>query len=599
MLSIGLHGANNTVNQWNANQKKENTTSLAHIIYRECAKGLDGFYFAPYKRIVEAAQAEGIDLTELMNEAISAAYSLPDSIDYAGEMIYDDETKYYAFIPFLETISGIQINDMGSLEMDNATINGLSEDPLMGYLHLEDGYPMPGVEVDEDMYVEQIQIERSEALQKIAVITVIQGPTLVDCAHYRNANCGGTNTNDTYIHLKLCSASNPKCEFCGDNPYDGALIPQDNTFGVFPGPARHDEIYIWLDYDLDDKTTHNLTTPECFNKANDIMVEKCLTDNIPVPIIDRYYALLEKVDGSGYFLVDKGNISKVDRPIEWHPKNAQECNGSEISVNDLFLCQRETIFKSLAEHRAFSGGPNDNPYHFGLAQGGIYKLRRSFGLPPLYFAFPWNKSFWYIDGPDMRVFANMSYDQSCDDYDNNGNVIKSGIRPDYNNYSLNKFTDFSNSTFNKNKNIVITTDYYDEMYDFWVNVPGFWISFGPIGQGNAGHSASDGFRKQIDLEDISGPPVDPSTLNILGTVDSDSYLDAIEEQLFMDNIDPNTSFINLLVELEYSWNDGYNTVTTHYEEVSFDTSQSVGGPEISLFFTTRYWDGHNVTVYAL
>lgn len=43
MLSVGLQGANNLVNQWNANQKKENSISLAHIIYRECAKGFRWF----------------------------------------------------------------------------------------------------------------------------------------------------------------------------------------------------------------------------------------------------------------------------------------------------------------------------------------------------------------------------------------------------------------------------------------------------------------------------------------------------------------------------------------------------------------------------
>lgn len=39
-----------------------------------------------------------------MNEAISTAYNLPDNIDYAGDMINNDEAKYYAFIPFLEMI---------------------------------------------------------------------------------------------------------------------------------------------------------------------------------------------------------------------------------------------------------------------------------------------------------------------------------------------------------------------------------------------------------------------------------------------------------------------------------------------------------------
>jgi len=135
------------------------------------------------------------------------------------------------------------------------------------------------------------------------------------------------------------------------------------------------------------------------------------------------------------------------------------------------------------------------------------------------------------------------------------------------------------------------------MFDFWIDIPGFWISFGPILEG--GHNASTGFRKQIDLEDTSAPSVDVNTLETLSIVDSNSYLGFIEPSLFVSHIDPNTSFINLLVEVEYSWHDGYNTVTTHYEEVSFDTSQAFGGPEISLFFTTNYWKSHKVTVYAL
>jgi len=249
MLSVGLHGANNIVNS-RSKSSKTNATSLTDIIYKECAKGMDGFYFSSYNRIAEAAEAENINLTELMNLAISDAYGLPNSVDYAGDLINGEET-YYAFVPFLKDISGAPENETGYLDVDETTLAGLTNEPLIGYMHLESNYPIPGVEVDDEMYVEQIEIDKADALQRLVVTTVASGP-MIECDLYRAWGCN-PNTDDVFPdpHLKelrLCQASNPMCEYCGDNPYQATDIPNLPPHQVNANGAMHSEIYIYLDY---------------------------------------------------------------------------------------------------------------------------------------------------------------------------------------------------------------------------------------------------------------------------------------------------------------------------------------------------------------
>jgi len=589
---VGLQGANNLVNQWNANHKKENSISLAHIIYRECAKGLDGFSFASYKRIVEAAEEEGIDLTGLMNEAISTAYNLPDSIDHAGDMINGDEATYYAFIPFLETISGAPVNEMGYLDLDEATLSSLTDDPLMGYLHLENDYPIPGVEVDEDMYVEQIEISKDDAIEKIAVGTIAQGP-FMDCALYKSDNCFVPG-NFSYKTLQLCHASNYQCHDCGIDPYENVLIPFKPPFNKDYGFPGDSEIYIQLDYTKDHKTdpNNNISVPVCFDQEYDIIVDRCLTDNYTVDTIDRYYARLLRVADSPYFSVTDASVTKVDHPIRWSPAINANCTNGSYEVDELYLCKRETIFKSYAETAGNSAE------YFRLAQGGIYEIKR-LGLAPLYFAFPWNISFWYTNGPDMRVVSNKTFNQACDYY-NNGAITHTGISPEYSNYGLNNFAqdaegsvvNYSSFVFNESRNIIISTN-LAEMQEFWIEEAKFWISFGPT----FGHQVAQGIRTQINLNDTSPPSVDTSTLSMLCEINSTNYNGVMDLNLYNSHIDPDNNNINLLVELEYRWTN--NSITYHYEEVSFDTSLSVGGPGISLFFTTNKWKGYKVKVYAL
>lgn len=258
---------------------------------------------------------------------------------------------------------------------------------------------------------------------------------------------------------------------------------------------------------------------------------------------------------------------------------------------------RETIFKLYHET---SGNSAE---YFRLAQGGIYEIKR-LGMPSLYFTVPWNVSFWYVVGPDMRIVSNKTFNTSCDVLGENGNITYTGISPEYNNYGVNNFAieetegsitpNFSSFVFNENRNIVSSTN-LEEMYDFWVDEPKFWISFGPFSL----HEPSRGIRRQIDLNDMS-VPIDTSTLTPpIEQINSNNYRGNIENSEYNNLIDPDTKLINLLVELELSWTN--NSVTTHYEEISFDTenADNLGGREISLFFTSSKFRSYKVKIYGL
>jgi len=235
---------------------------------------------------------------------------------------------------------------------------------------------------------------------------------------------------------------------------------------------------------------------------------------------------------------------------------------------------------------------------FGLARGGVYKIER-LGMPPLYFTFPWNKNFWYDPDPDMRVVANANYDSTCNTYDENGNVSMKGIIPEYNNYGSNDFakepgSDFSYIVFEKDRNIVITTD-FDEINDFWNNEANFWVAFGGNNEG-PNRSA----RVQFDLSnDITTPPYNLAALPFLGEIKSLRWNKELDEDLYNSNINPNTGNIDLLVELQYQQDDAGSTITHHYEEISIDTNGNVGGRYFSIFLTTNKWLGYRVRVYAL
>lgn len=575
-LSIGLQGAVNHYNQPTAKLDSD-SNPVADIIYYESAKGLDGYYYVTYDRLIELSNENNLDLINLMDEAINEAYNLPDgtqtvtNILNPGLGIYNGD-KYHVLIPFLADHLSKTEDIGGKIEVTTAEAESLTDSPNFAFVFNEDNYPVPQTDYSNN----------AVTLGQLDLSTATNWPTFINMVGVGNeciidpANCNR--------HLRFCSASDPICDFCEITPsYTPGILPDNaSTYGPDALNLQHLEVTIWLDY-FDD-AGGLLGNDTCYSDIDEwtdfyefyggtpyaVSIEE-----VPYESQDKYYANLYSLIGSNYYNYNSNNetMLKVEMPIRY-------INFAVLEGNSMSLCRRYINYHSYNE---YDGGDGDNG-EFGLAMGGVYKIQR-LNMPPMYFAYPYGERWWYTQGPDMNVAAvsRIDFNSLC----MNGEFE---AIPEFSHYS-DGGSEFEHGLdlLGLDKEVLIS-QHPGPIQAFW-NSPKIFVGFVPV-QPSSSPEAGNFIRYDVN-DNTEGwtNSADLGGQNLIGqaTKIGDNY---ILENILSESLNAGDQ-VTVRIEMTHSNNQTevvYNTLTLQSDSPDGDINH------VTLFLTGNIYE-YDVKIY--
>lgn len=397
---------------------------LLSAVYSHASSGVNEYYNVDYNVLSSFVfDTLGINLDSIMNEMINVYLDYPlgtNSLDSLLNTsgIAEESYQFHIVIPYIHIFLNRPIQIGGFDNLTQNELNVLTQyNPFVAFSFGDDSYPIQGF--DEDQNGDLIEVSISKSLAKTRPVIIFALHPLVHCL------VDGDNCND---HINLCYANGPRGMLCSTSP--GTNDPLNNSGG---SSTMHDEIYIL--------TNKPDVSEEYFYESG-----------------NQAYALVEANQNKyNYYALSTGVTYRVAYKLS--EAISAEQIGAWKKGNSITLCNWETAIKSWGET-----SPLPDDIWFG--HGGVYKLYKpgQVDLEPVYFSFPFGKTLWYTDGPDMTIRYRGTVDilgPAC------------GLTPEGSWYDLvpevytesNAF--YTLNLFDPNSNRFIATEDQTEIEDYW------------------------------------------------------------------------------------------------------------------------------------
>jgi hypothetical protein len=330
------------------------------IIYNMVLGKLDSIGVVRYSDLMNACDSKvRIDI----NNTICSNYSLNASLDWITILLQRMYYQEHAGAPmiYIENFFGFTESDI---------VNGT---PDLAYSYFEDDFPIPSL----THYSGQITQSYATSAVTFAVIYhfsqwTCKGGVLM---------CGPTTTNYTPPFWQ-CT---PPSTVGGITKVTGSST-QQHEIGILIG---------------------NSYSTTWAGSVNAMDYYPAYVDFYPNDSYSgQYYALLTALPGFTYYqrnVLTTGvgvSIQKVSAPIYSVDHG--------ISGGLMTLCNEFTTFNDMANQTYTED--------FVLAMGGVYKVTKpGTNLRPLYFSFPYARTIWYVNGPDMNIAygSTPDYNTTC------------------------------------------------------------------------------------------------------------------------------------------------------------------------------------------
>ncbi len=345
--------------------------TVKNIVNAYARRCVDDYWHIYFSELFEAGLDSGIDIKARMNETLEDLYHLAAGKDHVGKIISALNYRGFTLQPNI-IVPNFHLTDSANKEMDDAKI---------GYAHTEEDYPAPCVNCSGPT------ITRGN---DVVAYWIVLGNPLPFFQDRRTPNvlpvtilnCTAKSYGEEYLECEVCSPA--------------SLGGVEQNLGQGTG---NQEISIEIGY-------NGLTSnDDCFNVEDANFVDDLESLGS--------YAKLSKLSGSNYYdWKNFGSDYAIRKLI--HPILDRDYYGIDNPKygDVLTLCDNTNNFNNW----------EDEGERFVLGQGGLYKIERlgsqqySTLQAPLYFAFPYARTMWWIDGPDMTVYygCNVGYNPCSD-----------------------------------------------------------------------------------------------------------------------------------------------------------------------------------------
>lgn len=394
---------------------------VSNIMFRKATMGVTDYYAVTYTSILNEAEALGIELDSMMNDYIRAEFNIPDTSNLVRLILannYHNGTNYsfHIVFPYLDNYVNLTPDSITELipmtEAKFAMLN--SKRPVWTWSYTDKSYPLDGYGVTGLGSWEELgDVIPSGLPRPVAVSSFmpLELPLYFDAL-----------SEEDFIFD--CTTFPPACKEC---PLENTNEPLESIGG---GPGLgFDEI----EFVLGDLFEGCFETQSIYTELNN----------------NTYYAKVVALPGYQYYYVGPSEPNKSALILN----NPLYSNYSNDYGWVLTFCNSNPIMKVIGEGFGTGGG------EYWIGRGGVYELIiPGVSNDPVYFSFPFAELFWYFEGPDMRIFAELEKTPFNCYLD----VIKAAK-----NYSTQANNFYSNNIIDPlNTRYIITTD-KSEIEAFW------------------------------------------------------------------------------------------------------------------------------------
>jgi hypothetical protein len=349
-------------------------TLIKSIVWKYVEKSYTDLWYVFIDEIVRDAEALNYPILSEMNKSVSWFFDLPPK-DYVSPLLkrfYVDGRPYRPFIYVVEADSLSRQQWMDSI-------------PWIAFSHQRDSMPAPALRWErpgEVTWIGPIRDLPNWVNWQPVILTAILPDFWVNILNRKTlVNC---------VRRKF-----EQCNFC----FDQDDVIEYNNVG---GSGWNHEVFINLTQMIN-------VYDDCFS---DVSVDyEFLINDLELgngfSSFRNDYALLEEMHSeipgweriennsivNGYLIIDF-SIKKTINPVYY-----KRSFDDYLCGHALTLCHKVNAFHDVAELRR----QNANIGSLGLSMGKIYKISIPEFSDPLYFAYPYAQSLWFVFGPDLKV----------------------------------------------------------------------------------------------------------------------------------------------------------------------------------------------------
>ncbi|MCX6310308.1 MAG: SBBP repeat-containing protein [Bacteroidetes bacterium] len=334
-----------------------NNSAAKQIMHDQIELVVDSFTQVRVQSFLAKCATNGLNIVPAMNDSISAFYSLNATYDWMGillKRVYYQENKVFPMI-YVENFHAF------------TATNFIGSSPEISYSYFEQDYPFPSVTTITGF------LSKSKATSSVSWNLIAHpGPWLTRSPQI--LVCSPDFSSIT-ASCRVCTPLSP----LGGLPRVQSNGPQSHEIGISVGYDYHST---WLSGGAEQCMDLLNINPAYYGQITNYAVLRALPG---LPFYDRI------TNGDGSY----ARIRKFNNPI-------QERFNNTFGVS-MTLCHEHCLF-----HDIYEGGLD-----YGLGYGGVYEISKpGSNLRPVYFYFPYTRTLWFTDGPDMNIVYGTNYDNT-------------------------------------------------------------------------------------------------------------------------------------------------------------------------------------------